>query len=60
MQAIIGDPQQVVERSRWIPEHRAEPIKPFGRHLAELDGPYDEAVALAMRRRLAHESRAGS
>jgi hypothetical protein len=60
MRAIIGDPQRVVERNRRIPEHRAEPIEPFGRHLAEPDGPDDDAVVLAVHRRRSRESRAGS
>ena len=44
MQTIIRDPQQVLDRNRWILEHRAELIKPLDRHLAELDSLYNEVI----------------
>jgi glycosyltransferase involved in cell wall biosynthesis len=51
MADIIRRPGQVPERSRWIRAHREEIIKPFERHLDELDSLYREAIAGAERRK---------
>jgi glycosyltransferase involved in cell wall biosynthesis len=45
MADIIRRPEQVPERNRWIRAHRAEIIKPFERHLDELDALYQEVIA---------------
>jgi glycosyltransferase involved in cell wall biosynthesis len=42
MTEIIRNPHQVCERNRWILEHRSEIIKPFDRHLEELEAVYEE------------------
>jgi glycosyltransferase involved in cell wall biosynthesis len=44
MAAIVREPEQIVERNRWLLEHRAEVIKPLGRHLDELETVYAEVT----------------
>jgi glycosyltransferase involved in cell wall biosynthesis len=53
MRSIIADPGQVVERNRWIREHRTQLIKPLELHLAELDELYAEVIDGAGHRRSA-------
>lgn len=47
MQNLIRRPGQIVDRHRWIVEHRHELIKPLDRHLDELEAVYEEVLAQA-------------
>ena len=40
MAAVIRDPQQVLDRHRWVIEHRGELVKTIAGHVDELDEVY--------------------
>jgi glycosyltransferase involved in cell wall biosynthesis len=48
IERVVGNPGEIVERNRWLLEHRAEVIKPLGRHLDELDELYRQIAAVRL------------
>lgn len=51
MRQIISEPQQVIDRNRWILEHRERIIKPLHRHLQEVDQVYGDVIEAVRLRR---------
>jgi glycosyltransferase involved in cell wall biosynthesis len=44
LERLIANPGEVTDRSRAVLAARAELVKPFARHMAEMDGVYREAM----------------